>query len=318
VRVLVTGATGFVGRAVLAQLSRAGHGTRILLRPAASSPQLPRGVPVEVALSSLADERGLRAALVGMDAIIHLAGGEGEGSRADLAQSDAGGTLQLAESAEAAGVRRMIFLSHLGADRASAYPVLRAKAEAEEAIRNSRVPHTIVRSAIVFGEDDHWTTSIAMTLALSPGLYFVPGDGRTSLQPLHVDDLAVAILWSLEEPALVGRTYEIGGPEYLTWREVVTLVMQRARVPRVLVGISPPLLRAWVRFGEIILPRPPFTPFLLDYLAASRTASLETLPRAFGLQPARMESRLGYLERGGWGRSWFRRQIVRGSPRRHA
>src|SRR3970282_1022368 len=77
VRVLVTGATGFVGRALLPKLTRAGHQVRILLRPSPASPRLPTGVPVEVGLSSLTDERGLRAGLLEVEASLPLAGGEG-------------------------------------------------------------------------------------------------------------------------------------------------------------------------------------------------------------------------------------------------
>ncbi len=116
-RVLVTGATGFVGRAVLPKLTQAGHQVRILLRPSPASPRLPTGVPVEVGLSSLTDERGLRADLLEVEAILHLAGGEGRGSRADLVLSDAEATRTLVEAASQGGVRRILFLSHLGADR---------------------------------------------------------------------------------------------------------------------------------------------------------------------------------------------------------
>lgn len=310
-RVLVTGATGFVGRAVLPKLSQEGHHARILLRPSAKSPRLPRGLPVEAAVSSLADERGLRAALLGVDSLIHLAGGEGEGSRAELAVSDADGTARLVAAAAEAGIRRLIFLSHLGVDRASAFPVLQAKALGEAAVRQGRVPFTILRSAIAFGPDDDWTTSMAMTLSLSPGIYLIPGADTTTLQPIWVEDLATALVWALDEPALVGRTYEIGGPEYLTWREILGLVMRETGVRRVLAGSPAPVVRALIRVGEMLLRRPPFTPFLVDYLAANRVASLETLPRAFGLQPARMEAQLEYLRGRRWGLVWLQRQLRR-------
>ena len=306
-RVLVTGATGFVGRAVLPKLTQAGHQVRILLRPSPASPRLPTGVSVEVGLSSLMDERGLRADLLGVEAILHLAGGEGQGSRADLALSDAEATRTLVEAASQGGVRRILFLSHLGADRASAYPVLQAKALAEDAIRRGVVPYTIVRSAVAYGPEDHFTTSLATTLALAPGFFFLPSGGTTPLQPLWIEDLATALAWALDEDGLVGRTYEVGGPEILTLRDVVGMVMSAARIRRVLVEARPWAVRALVRAGEALLPRPPFTPFWIDYLAAGRTAALDTLPRAFGLQPSRMQDNLGYLRRRNWRREWLRR-----------
>jgi NADH dehydrogenase len=308
VRVLVTGATGFIGRAVVAKLTQAGHDVRILLRPSHASPRLPRNIPVEVGLSSLTDARGVRAALLDVEAVIHLASGEGHGSRADLTESDAEATRMLTEAAGEGGVRRLLFLSHLGADRASAYPVLQAKALAEDAIRRGRVPYTILRSSAVYGPEDRFTTALAMTLALSPGLFFLPSGGTTLLQPLWIGDLATALVWALEEDGLVGRTYEAGGPEYLTLREIVQLVMGAARIRRLLAEARPWALRVFFRLGEFVLPRPPFTPFWIDYLAIGRTASLDTLPRSFGLQPSRMQDNLGYLRGKRWGREWFRRQ----------
>lgn len=310
-RVLVTGATGFIGRAVLPKLTQAGHQIRILLRPSPASPRLPKGVPVEVGLSDLTDAHGVRAALVGMEAVLHLAGGEGQGSRADLSRSDAEATRTLAEAARETGVHRLIYLSHLGADRASAYPVLQAKAVAEESIRRGEVPYTIVRAAAVYGPEDRFTTSLAMTLALSPGIYFLPGNGSVPLQPLWVGDLATALVWALDEPGLIGRTYEIGGPEILSWREIVGLVMDAGRLRRVLAEVPPPLLRAAFRLGEVTLRWPPFTPYWMDYLAQSRTGALDTLPRAFGLQPSRMERCLDYLGQRNWAREWLRRQLGR-------
>lgn len=307
-RVLVTGATGFVGRAVLPRLPHTGHQVRILLRPSVASPRLPMSLAVEAAVSSLNDDRGLRAALLEVDAVLHLAGGEVDGIRADPLASDAGGTASLVAAADEAGVRRMVFLSQLGADRASAYPVLRAKAIGEEAIRRSRIPFTILRSGIAFGAEDGWTTSLATTLAVSPGLYLLPGGGATRLQPIWIEDLATALVWSLDEPGFIGQTYEIGGPEYLTWREIVVLVMNAICARRFLAAVPSPVVRSLIRLGELTLRRAPFTPALVDYLAANRVASLETLPRAFGLQPARMETRLDYLRGRRWGREWFRRQ----------
>ena len=310
-RVLVTGATGFVGRAVLPELARAGHQVRILLRPSPASPRLPRGVPVEVGLSSLNDARGLRADLLDVDAILHLASGEGQGSSADLTRSDAEATRSLVEAAAGGSVRRILFLSHLGADRASAYPVLQAKALAEEAVRHGSIPFTIVRSSAVYGREDRFTTSLAMTLALSPGVFFLPSGGTTPLQPLRVEDLVTALVWALDEDGLLGRTYEVGGPEYLTLREIVELVMTEGRLHRAVVEARPWVLRGLYRLGETMLPRPPFTPFWIDYLASGRTAALDTLPQAFGLQPSRMQGSLSYLRGVRWGLEWLRRQTRR-------
>jgi uncharacterized protein YbjT (DUF2867 family) len=110
--ILVTGATGFVGRAVLPRLTEAGHEVRVLLRPSRRTPRLPKGVPVQVSLSRLDDERGLRSALTGVDTVIHLSGAEWYGSEGDVFRVDAGGTRMLVEAAEAAGVTLGVVLQN--------------------------------------------------------------------------------------------------------------------------------------------------------------------------------------------------------------
>ena len=118
--ILVTGATGFVGRALLPRLAEAGLEMRCLIRPSRRTPRLPKEIPVQASIASLEDERGLRAALVGVDTVIHLAGAEWHGRRGDVLAVDAQGTRVLVEAAREAGVGRLLYLSHLGADRASA------------------------------------------------------------------------------------------------------------------------------------------------------------------------------------------------------
>ena len=124
--ILVTGATGFIGRALIRHLSTTGQQVRVLLRPSPQSPRIPKGVPVEVAVVSLNDERGVRAALRGVDHIYHLASASTLGRRGNLLTTDIEGTRTLAQAARDAGIQRFIYLSHIGADRASAVTRLAA------------------------------------------------------------------------------------------------------------------------------------------------------------------------------------------------
>src|SRR5512144_3223937 len=102
--ILVTGGTGFIGKALVRNLLESGYPVRMLIRPSPHSPDLPRGVPVEVALSTLDDERSLRAAMVGVDAVYHLAGVERHGAYADLMSVDIQGSRIVAQAAADAGV----------------------------------------------------------------------------------------------------------------------------------------------------------------------------------------------------------------------
>lgn len=298
--ILVTGGTGFIGKALVRHLVEMGYPVRTLIRPSPVSPDLPRGVPVEVAVSSLNDERGLRAAMVGVDTVYHLVSGEWKGTRASLMDIDILGTRSVVQAAVDAGVDRFFYVSHLGADRASAFPVLKAKAIAEEFIRRSGLSYTILRSAIVFGPNDGFTTGLARILETFPGLFLMPGSGDVLLQPLWVEDLVSCLTWALDDPETRNRMYEIGGPEYFTFRQIVEMVSEKIGANRRVVNLPPPYLRAVTVLLESIFPRLPISVYWLDYLAANRTTALDTIPRFFRLLPSRMGQRLAYLDDRNW------------------
>jgi NADH dehydrogenase len=303
--ILVTGGTGFIGQALVRHLADAGHRVRILLRASSQSPNLPRSLPVEVAVSSLNDERGLRAAMVGVDIVYHLAGAEWRGAYASLMEIDIQGTQNVVAAADDARIRRLFFVSHLGADRASAYPVLKAKAIAEEYIRRSGINFTILRTAIVFGNNDGFTTGLAQLISSLPMFFFIPGDGENLLQPLWVEDLATCLVWALDDERTYNHMYEIGGPEYLTFNQVVQTVSEALDIRRRLVHLRPPYLRALTVFLENLFPAIPVSIYWLDYLATNRAGNLDAIPRFFNLMPSRLSHRLAHLENRDWRRAMW-------------
>lgn len=309
--ILVTGGTGFIGRALIRSLVGSGYPVRTLIRPSSQSPDLPRGVGVEVTVSSLDDARGLRAAMVGIDTVYHLAGVERRGAYASLMEVDIQGTQAVTSAAQDARVDRIFFLSHLGADRASAFPVLKSKAIAEERIRRSGIDYTILRTAIVFGANDGFTTGLARLLSPLPFIFLTPGDGSTLIQPLWVEDLVTCLTWALDDEATRNEMYEIGGPEYFTLKQVVEMVMEATGIHRRIVAMRPPFLRGITVVLETIFPGLPISVYWLDYLAANRTCALDTIPRVFHLMPSRMQQRLDYLQGEKWGRSLLRTLVRR-------
>jgi len=303
--ILVTGATGFIGRTLVRQLSSIGYPMRALIRPSPRTPRLPKGVPVEVAVVSLADRRGLRAALRGVETIFHLASAENQGSRGDLLIADIQGTENLVEAAADAGVDRIVFLSHIGAARASAYPAFKAKGIAEEHIRNGKVPYTILRTSLVYGPEDHFTNNLARLIRSSLGVFPIPAGGRTVVQPVWVEDLVTCMLWSLENNDTINQVYELGGSEFFTLQQILETIMDVTDRNRFLLPLSPITLRAITVFLEGIVPNFPISSFWLDYFAVNRTCAIDSMPRYFGLMPARFTYRLDYLIRKAWyQRAW--------------
>jgi NADH dehydrogenase len=293
--ILVTGGTGFIGQELIRHLVERGYQVRILLRPSYQSPRLPRGVAVEAVVCSLKDERGLRAAMKGVDAVFHLAGAEQSGSRADLQAVDIDGSRLVAQAASGAGVERLVYLSHLGADRASAFPVLKVKGIAEHFIMQSGVPYTIFRSAVVFGPGDHFTTALVRLLRMSPFVFLLPGNGATFLQPIWVEDLVTSMILSMDTPDAAGQVFSVGGPEYLSFRKIAEMVAAAVRVRRTILSVPPAYIRiltVWLEHNSRAFP---MGIFWSDYLAADRTCDLDTLPRMFGLMPERFSHRLDYL-----------------------
>lgn len=293
--ILVTGGTEFIGQVLVRQLVEMGRPVRILLRPSQISPRLPRGIAVEAAVCSLKDERGLRAAMKGVQGVYHLAGAEQRGTQADLQGVDIEGSRMVAQVASEAGVKRFVFLSHLGADRAAAFPVFKAKGIAERLIIQSGVPFTIIRSALAFGPGDHFTTSVLRLLKMTPFVFLMPGEGKSMLQPIWVEDLVMALVLSLDELSTENQTLAVGGPEFLSFQHICAQIAQVAGIKRMIVQVSPAYLRILAVWMEHSMRNFPMSIFWQDYLAADRTCELDTLPRLFGLLPERFGRHLDYL-----------------------
>lgn len=294
---LITGGTGFIGTRFAQKLIQSQHDVRILLRPQKTNPNLPRNVSLEIAVSSLQDSRSLRAAMKNVKTVFHFATAEHQLPVADYESVDIQGTRNLIEAAQDAGVERVLYLSRVGAEKNSSFPVLKSKALAEEIICNSGIPYSILRLTEVFGSRDHFSNPIRAAVMHSPIFLPIPGDGKTNLQPLWIEDLLTCLLLVYEEGVFENRIYELGGGEYFSFNSLVKIIMEHMHKHRIILPVSPAYLRLYNLWFKQYKDSFPLSTLWLDLLAVDRTCPLNSLPRNFGLLPARFTHHLDYLQK---------------------
>ena len=196
--ILITGATGFIGRHLVARLTESGKPFRLLL-PDYAVRDVPRDTAeMEIIVGTLDDEETLFRAMNGVNTVIHLESAQWWGTERELERIEVAGTRRFVEAARTARVGRIITLSHIGATSASAYPLIRVKGRMEEVVRSSGLAYTIIRPGVVFGEDDAFFNHIAMLLSVNPFFFFMPGRGEVVLHPLYIDDLIEVLMQTLE------------------------------------------------------------------------------------------------------------------------
>lgn len=312
--ILVTGATGFIGRHLVSRLRAEGRAVRLLI-PEYKLKQLPWEDPPEIVVGTVLDEEALFRAVTGVHVIIHLENAQWWGRPRDLDRIELAGTQNLITAARAARVGRIITLSHLGAAPAAAYPLMRYKGLVEEAVRTSGLAYTIIRSGLVFGEDDSFVNHIAMQLRANPFVFLMPGHGEVVVHPIYIEDVVTAIVRSLVSPDSVDQIIEIGGPEYMTLHDLLRTVMRVSGMKRLIIPVPPYVLRWSTSIWSRVLPRSLVTSQWLDILATNRTARLGSIFENFGIRPRRFEDTLLTYMRG---RRYFLpmlRYTVRRRPR---
>lgn len=252
----------------------------------------------ELIVGNLLDEETVFQAVSGVHTIIHLESAFWWGRQRDLERVELAGSRNLIAQARAARVGRLIVLSHLGAAPSSAYTLHNVKGRLEDLVRASGLAYTIIRSGLVFGEDDAFINHIVMMMSVTPLVFFMPGQGEVVLHPIYIDDLVAAVRGSLESINAVDNTLELGGPEYTTLRDLLATVMRVSGKYRIIVPLPPYLMRLITQIYSRILPRSLMTSQWLDILATNRTAKLGAVYDYFGFRPRRFEDTLlTYLPR---------------------
>jgi uncharacterized protein YbjT (DUF2867 family) len=216
--ILVTGGTGFVGGHVVHELRGRNLPVRCLVRDVAKAAKL-SGWGCELVEGDMRDSDSLARAVTGAETVVHLVAIR-QGKPEQFQRIMVEGTRHLLAAADDAGVRRFVHMSALGTSEETKdlVPYYGAKWETEELVRSAGIPHVIFRPSFVFGSDGGILPTFAKLAKLTPVTPIV-GSGRQRIQPIWADDVANYFGEAVERGDVAGRTYELGGPDVVTWNE---------------------------------------------------------------------------------------------------
>jgi nucleoside-diphosphate-sugar epimerase len=289
VKILVTGASGLVGRRLVACLLGNGMSVTAFVRRAESM----AGVDgVDVAVGVVEDRAAVERAAAGCDAVVHLANASGVVDEARVQAVNVGGT-ENALAACAGKARRIVFISTISAMRARLGPYGRSKRLAEERVRTAGIPFVILRPSLVYGaKETGLVASLTRHLRSLPVMPVI-GDGRIEIDPLHLDDLCAVIEACLLRDDVLGRTYDLLGPDRVTFDAFLRRLGGVLGVRRPLLHLPAPPLLLLARLLGRLMKDPPLTvdsvlgltsPARVDREAAARDFPIAWTPLDVGLR----------------------------------
>ncbi|SDU30444.1 NADH dehydrogenase [Verrucomicrobium sp. GAS474] len=298
--ILVTGGTGFVGREVVRELAARGYTIRLLCRDAVKGKGLPwlRALAkgnhgqIEVVSGDILDPASLPAACAGVDTVVHLVGIIAERGTHTFRRVHAEGTANLVRAARQADVHRFVHMSALGTKPGARSPYHATKWEGEESVRNGSggMVWTIFRPSVIFGPRDRFANRLAAFLRpplslLQLNTFPLFGGGHSRLQPVSVDDVAKAFVAAIPHADAAGKTYDLVGPEPLTLRELLRVIVEVQGSHILFFPLPWPL--AFLA-GALLekLPDPPVTVAQVTMLRDDNVGDPAPAAAAFGLKQA--------------------------------
>lgn len=294
--IFITGGTGFVGSQIVKVLAQSNQ-LRLLIRPD-SQPHVP--TEAETVKGDVTDRESLREKMDGCITVVHLVAIIEEHGDATFDSVIRQGTVNVLDEAKAAGVKRFIFMSALGAHRDPNYGYHTAKYEAEEAVRASGVDYTIFRPSVIFGEGDGFISVLAGVVKSFP-ITPIAGTGKAKFQPVQVDDVADCFAKSVNDPEKTsGQTYELGGARPYTYDEMIGVIAAKLGKKRPRVHIPLAMMKTVVAISQPLPKalRPPVTGEQLKMLSLDNSTEHSATGELIGREPVALENGIDYLLKG--------------------
>ncbi len=287
--ILITGATGYVGRHLVKRLVQEGEGPRCLVRNLKRAAILFPSDRVELVQGDTTDIDSMQIAMQGVDTVVHAAfitADHKQSSGNNYEKTNVEGTANVIKVAKAAGVKRIIEISGLGTrpDKPGSY--MQGRYLAEQMLKESGLDWTIIQPSVLFGKDAPFIKGLADLIRTSPVVPLI-GGGKIMFQPIYVEDVATVIIKVLQDPEHSNHiVYTIGGPDYYSFSDVIDLLTQamhksriKAPAPLALVGIGAAVM-------EAVLSKPPLTKAAMTLFSFDNTTAINSVERDFGFTPA--------------------------------
>ena len=281
--ILVTGGTGFVGGHLIRRLRRDALPVRALARHPDSAHAL-IDLGVEVVPGDIADKTTIEKAVEGIERVVHLVGIIQEAPRVTFRTVHVEGTRNMVEAARKAGVLHFFHQSALGTRPGAKSEYHRTKWDAEELVRKSGIPFTILRPSLIYGPGDGFTSRLSEVLRRAPVMPVI-GSGKSRVQPIYIDDVVSCMIKALTDNAFLNEIYEIGGPQQLTYEEVMVEIAKGLGLKRPAVHLPLFILEPMARALESVLSNPPLTTDQIVMLQEDNVCSMRDIRDAFGVEP---------------------------------
>jgi uncharacterized protein YbjT (DUF2867 family) len=286
--ILVTGATGFIGRSLMAWLAR-------------------EEIAARAYNGRINNPLALREALIDVDTVIHLVSSEGRGRPRLLNHVDIEGTERLLEECIRGNIQHLVFISRIGADPISLHPLLQAKGKIERIIQSSGVPYTILRSATLFGHGDRFLEMIVGLAIWSLPVVWLPGGGEMAMQPLWVEDLVRCIVSTIHRPEFQYKIISVAGEERIHYRDLVQQLLRMTGVRRYPLPLPLVLLRPLTSLFFSWWYWPAINSYFVSRFFVPELTEIDTVHHHFAFRPVRLNRAIAYLNRGGLAFRIFRR-----------